>query len=94
MKSNPVVYLVDDEPIARKTLTHLLSTVGMQVEAFSSAADFLQNVDVQANGCLLLGDEPSLAKDSRNWGPIQTKYFRGTVRSIIFPPGRLKSIEN
>lgn len=54
MKSNPVVYLVDDEPIARKTLTHLLSTVGMQVEAFASASEFLAGVDPQAHGCLLL----------------------------------------
>lgn len=54
MTSNPVVYLVDDEPIARKTLTHLLSTVSMQVEAFASATDFLENVDPNAHGCLLL----------------------------------------
>lgn len=54
MNTQPVVHLVDDEPIARKTLTQLLSSVGMQVEAYSSAQEFLDNVDANACGCLVL----------------------------------------
>ena len=65
-----------------------------QGKNYTKGKDPLEPTTLGERDYYLLGDEPSLAKDSRNWGPIQTKYFRGTVRSIIFPPNRLKSIEN
>ncbi len=41
----------------------------------------------------LLGDEPSLAKDSRQWGPIAFRYLRGRADAILFPPGRTKRFD-
>ena len=84
MKSNPVLYLVDAEPIARKTLTRLLSTVGMQVEAFSSAAEFLQTVDVQANGCLLLD---LFMPNISGLDLLQMMHERGITLPTIFVTG-------
>ena len=84
MKSNPVVYLVDDEPIARQTLSHLLSTVGLQVEAFASAAEFLRNVDSQAIGCLLLD---LFMPDISGLELLQIMQNRGIAIPTIFVTG-------
>jgi CheY-like chemotaxis protein len=48
------VYIVDDDPSVRQSLTRLLSTVEMRVQAFPSAEAFLAEVDRQASGCLIL----------------------------------------
>ena len=42
----------------------------------------------------LLGEEPTLAKDSRQWGPVDAKYLRGKAKTILFPPGRVQTIED
>ena len=54
MKTAPIVHLVDDEPCARKLLSNLLTSVGMRVESFGSAQEFLDAYDPAANGCLVL----------------------------------------
>jgi FixJ family two-component response regulator len=48
------VYLVDDEADLRRALTRLLQADGLQVEAFGSAEEFLDNVPTGAAGCLVL----------------------------------------
>lgn len=48
------VYVVDDDPSVRKGLSRLLNTVGFNVEAFSSAQDFLKHRQKDQNGCILL----------------------------------------
>jgi FixJ family two-component response regulator len=42
MSGAPVVFVVDDDPSVRSSLKFLLSTVGLQIESFVSAASFLQ----------------------------------------------------
>ena len=54
MNPSPIVHLVDDEPCARKLLANLLTSVGMQVKAYSSATEFLEDFDPNAIGCLVL----------------------------------------
>ena len=52
-----LVYVIDDDAGVRQSLTSLLQSIGMRVEAFGSAADFLKKGRI-ANGiaaaCLIL----------------------------------------
>jgi RNA polymerase sigma factor (sigma-70 family) len=54
MTSAPVVFVVDDDPSVRSSLKFLLSTVGLQVESFDSADNFLQKKASNAPSCLVL----------------------------------------
>src|SRR6266403_27332 len=52
-----LVFVVDDDASMRQALTSLLQSVGLRVEAFGSAADFLQKgrlADGVAAACLIL----------------------------------------
>jgi FixJ family two-component response regulator len=50
----PVVFVVDDDPSLRHALTNLLRSVGLRVEAFGSAREFLTGQRPDAPGCLVL----------------------------------------
>ena len=52
--SNPVVFVVDDDPSVRSTLKFLLNSVGLPVESFDSAEDFLHKKLPDAPSCLVL----------------------------------------
>jgi RNA polymerase sigma factor (sigma-70 family) len=54
MTGAPVVFVVDDDPSVRSSLKFLLSTVGLQVESFDSADNFLQKKASNAPSCLVL----------------------------------------
>jgi FixJ family two-component response regulator len=49
-----VVYVVDDDASVRESLAELLASVGLRVEAFGSAAQFLQSKIADGPGCLVL----------------------------------------
>lgn len=51
---NRTVFIVDDDNGVRKGLAFLLRAAGHAVDAFSSAADFLENYHPTRQGCLLL----------------------------------------
>lgn len=51
---DPVVFLVDDDPSVRKSLSRLISSAGFRVESFSSAHEFLNSNATDESGCLLL----------------------------------------
>ncbi|MHC4758553.1 MAG: response regulator transcription factor [Planctomycetota bacterium] len=53
-KSDAVVYVVDDEKQIRDSLTMLLKTMGLEVESYSNAHDFLENYNPEQHGCLVL----------------------------------------
>lgn len=48
------VFVVDDDPSIREALASLFRSVGMQVEAFASAVDFLQHKRPDDASCLVL----------------------------------------
>jgi FixJ family two-component response regulator len=50
----PLVFIVDDDPSVRKSLTRLLRGAGYEVEAFASAAEFLARPRDDAPCCLVL----------------------------------------
>ena len=49
-----VVYVIDDDHLVRRGLESLIRSVGLRVESFASAGDFLQAKRSDAPGCLVL----------------------------------------
>ena len=54
MKTNAIVFLVDDDPSVRKGLSRLLRSAGHECETFESAEAFLQRECHPGVGCLVL----------------------------------------
>ncbi|MCC7147361.1 MAG: response regulator transcription factor [Phycisphaeraceae bacterium] len=54
MQQQPTVFVVDDDPAIRESLTWLLETVGLKAEAYDSAGEFLRQWTSARPGCLLL----------------------------------------
>ncbi len=52
--SHPTIFIVDDDPAMRDSLSWLIETIGYPVELFSSAQDFLDSYRDDAPGCLIL----------------------------------------
>src|SRR4029450_7429080 len=50
----PVVFVVDDDPSMRATLTDVMRSVGLQVQTFASAQEFMGSKLPDAPGCLVL----------------------------------------
>jgi len=48
------VFVVDDDPAMRESLSWLLQSAGLSVETFESAEHFLNHCDPRRAGCLLL----------------------------------------
>lgn len=54
LQTHPIVWIVDDDEAMRSSLKWLIESVGMRVESYSSADQFLQSNYVGRFGCLLL----------------------------------------
>lgn len=52
--SKQTVYIIDDDPSARKGLYRLVSAAGMNVESFASAREFLAVANSDGPGCIIL----------------------------------------
>jgi len=52
--TNPTIFIVDDDPAMRDSLSWLIETIGYPVELFSSAQAFLDSYRPEAPGCLIL----------------------------------------
>jgi FixJ family two-component response regulator len=50
----PIVFVVDDDASLRRAVENLLRSVGLRVETFGSAQEFLQSKRPDAPGCILL----------------------------------------
>jgi len=53
-EKNTVVFIIDDDPSVRKSLSRLLRSIGQTVETFSSAEEFLARDRFNGIGCILL----------------------------------------
>ena len=53
-QSNATIAIVDDDPSVRKGLSSLIRSVGLQVETFASAQEFLARPGAEAPSCLVL----------------------------------------
>jgi FixJ family two-component response regulator len=52
--SEPTVFIIDDDPSARRGLTRLVRAAGMNVESFASAGEFLASGKNAGPGCIVL----------------------------------------
>ena len=50
----PIVYVIDDDPSARRGLSRLIQAAGMSVQSYGSAQDFLDQADNESHGCIVL----------------------------------------
>ena len=53
-KPEPTVFVVDDDAAMRDSLRDLIRSVGLRVELFDSAQDFLRSERPDIPGCLVL----------------------------------------
>ena len=53
-EDQPVVIVIDDDPAIRKAIDRLLRSVGLRVELFESAQEFLQSSRPDAPSCIVL----------------------------------------
>jgi FixJ family two-component response regulator len=53
-EQRPIVFVIDDDVSVREALSRLFRSVGLQVEIFASAGDFLKIVRPEAPSCLVL----------------------------------------
>jgi FixJ family two-component response regulator len=52
--ASPTVFVVDDDASIREALSSLVRSIGLSVETFSSAREFLQHKRAEAPSCLVL----------------------------------------
>jgi FixJ family two-component response regulator len=53
-KDEPIIYVLDDDHRVREALSSLLSSLGLRVEVFASAKEYLQFKKPDAPACLIL----------------------------------------
>jgi FixJ family two-component response regulator len=81
----PTVAVVDDEPDVLKAVARLLRTEGFSVATFSSPREFLDRLDPDAPGCLVL----DMSMPGISGLEVQEELEgRGCVLSVIFLTGR------
>ncbi len=54
MREQPIIFIIDDDEQVRNALILLMESVGLAVESYASAQDFLNNFDVAKAGCIIL----------------------------------------
>jgi len=52
--STPIVYILDDDPSVRSSLERLVRSVGLEVQSFASAAEFLDYRGTDRPSCVVL----------------------------------------
>jgi FixJ family two-component response regulator len=50
----PIVHVVDDDADARKATARLLATAGFEARTYDTARGFLDTIDMEAPGCIVL----------------------------------------
>jgi len=53
MTTNPTVFVIDDDPAARESIGMLIRSLGLQVETYASAEQYLQAFDGSRPGCVV-----------------------------------------
>jgi len=54
VKTDPIVFVIDDDEAVRLSTEMLIRSMGLRVESFASATEFLDDFDPQQPGCLIL----------------------------------------
>ena len=74
----PVVFVIDDDASVRDAIADLLQSIGIEVETFRSAQEFLQRKRPDAPGCIVL--------DVRLPGPSGLEFQRTLDKSNVHLP--------
>ena len=51
---DPIVYIIDDDQAMVESLSWIIESIGLRVQTFVRAQDYLEQYDHQQHGCLLL----------------------------------------
>ncbi len=54
MSEQPIIFIIDDDEQVRNALILLMESVGLAVESYASAQDYLDSFDVTKAGCIIL----------------------------------------
>ena len=79
----PIVFVVDDDHRVREALSSLISSAGLRVEAFGSAAEFLESEKPDAPVCLVL----DLQLPGTSGLELQQQLLAGDAPPIVFISG-------
>jgi FixJ family two-component response regulator len=82
-KDDPIVYVLDDDYRVRESLTSLLSSVGLRVEVFASAAEYLKFQKPDSPACLIL----DLQLPGMSGLDLQREIAGGDAPAIVFVTG-------
>jgi FixJ family two-component response regulator len=80
---SPIVFVVDDDYRVREALSSLISSVGLRVSVFNSAAEFLKSEKPDAPACLVL----DLQLPGTSGLELQQQLLTGDAPPIIFITG-------
>jgi FixJ family two-component response regulator len=80
---SPIVFVVDDDFRVREALSRLISSVGLAVAAFGSAAEFMESEKPDAPACLVL----DLQLPGTNGLELQHQLAAGDAPPIVFITG-------
>jgi len=80
---SPIVFVVDDDHRVRQALSSLISSAGLRVAVFSSAAEFLESKRPDAPACLVL----DLQLPGISGLELQQQLSAGDTPSIVFISG-------
>jgi FixJ family two-component response regulator len=80
---SPIVFVVDDDYRVRESLSSLISSVGLRVAVFDSAAEFLESEKPDAPACLVL----DLQLPGTSGLELQQQLIAGEAIPIIFISG-------
>ena len=80
---SPIVFVVDDDYRVREALSSLISSVGLRVAVFNSAAEFLESEKPDAPACLVL----DLQLPGASGLELQEQLVTGDAPPIIFISG-------
>ena len=80
---NPIVFVVDDDYRVREALSSLITSVGLRVVAFGSAAEFLESEKPDSPACLIL----DLELPDTSGLELQRELAAGDAPPIIFITG-------
>lgn len=80
---SPIVFVVDDDYRVREALSSLISSAGLRVAVFSSAAEFLESEKADAPACLVL----DLQLPGTSGLELQQQLLTGDAPPIIFITG-------
>jgi FixJ family two-component response regulator len=54
IEAEPIVFVVDDDPSVRRSIERLIQSIGLEVQTFQSAREFLQRARPEGPACLVL----------------------------------------